>query len=175
MYIYIHVYTCTCVGVTYMYAGILWYRNAMACSIHLHVSQVLQLVSWSTFCRDTLWLYSSICWSYTLFPLPSTSWIYNTGTCMIMCSLQNLDLGVRTDGARVNDVILPPWARSKSPPIIVGITFYCTYISNKLIEQNSATEEDHSQLVECMVATIYFLLVYWSSQLLYMYMYIEPG
>ena len=44
--------------------------------------------------------------------------------CMIMCSLQSLDLGVRTDGIRVNDVILPPWARSKSPPIIVGVTFY---------------------------------------------------
>ena len=55
---------------------------------------------------------------------------------MIVCSLQSLDLGVRTDGARVNDVILPPWARSKSPLILVGITFYytCTYINNKPME-----------------------------------------
>ena len=30
---------------------------------------------------------------------------------------QNLDLGVRTDGVRVNDVVMPPWAK--------GMTRYC--------------------------------------------------
>ena len=29
--------------------------------------------------------------------------------CLVMC-IQNLDLGVRTDGVRVSDVELPPWA-----------------------------------------------------------------
>ena len=31
---------------------------------------------------------------------------------------QNLDLGVRTDGVRVNDVVMPPWAK--------GMMRYCT-------------------------------------------------
>lgn len=28
----------------------------------------------------------------------------------------NLELGVRSDGVRVNDVILPPWAKGKKHP-----------------------------------------------------------
>jgi factor associated with neutral sphingomyelinase activation len=41
-----------------------------------------------------------------------------------LLNLQSLDLGVRTDGVRVNDVILPPWARSKSP-LITSSHFPC--------------------------------------------------
>ena len=32
---------------------------------------------------------------------------------------QNLDLGVRTDGVRVNDVVMPPWAKGMLKYIIV--------------------------------------------------------
>ena len=33
---------------------------------------------------------------------------------MIDFNQQSLDLGVRTDGATVNDAILPPWAKGKT-------------------------------------------------------------
>ena len=86
--------TCTCIYMCrcsiHVCRGTLIYicRNAMACSIHLHVSQVLQLVSGSRFCRDTLWLYTCtcicVCWSCTLFPLPCLL-SCSTSLCVVVC------------------------------------------------------------------------------------------
>ena len=41
---------------------------------------------------------------------PASSIFYST--CVVL--FQDLDLGVRTDGVRVANVVLPPWAKGES-------------------------------------------------------------
>jgi factor associated with neutral sphingomyelinase activation len=50
-----------------------------------------------------------------------------------LLNLQNLDLGVRTDGVRVNDVILPPWAKSAEDfTTKLQAALECDYVSSHL-------------------------------------------
>ena len=45
--------------------------------------------------------------------------------CVVVWCVQNLDLGVRTDGVRVSDVELPPWAKGQYAMQVLVVGCVC--------------------------------------------------